>query len=105
MQIDGMVHVYTARDSLDANFLKDLLQAEGITSLVQGEPLRETWGNLPLSDEYLPSVWVPEAEAPRAIPIVEDYKRREAADAGVDELPARPTWTCPNCGEKVEIQF
>ena len=105
MQIDGMQHVYTARDALDANFLKGLLEQEGINSVVQGEPLQETWGNLPLSDEYLPSVWVADADAPKALPIVEDYKRRKQADAAVDELAPRPTWTCSNCGEKVEEQF
>jgi hypothetical protein len=105
MQIEGMQHVYTARDALDANFLKGLLEQEGINSVVQGEPLQETWGNLPLSDESLPSVWVAEQDVPKALPIVEDYKRRDQADAALDELPPRPTWTCPNCGQNVEEQF
>jgi hypothetical protein len=105
MQIEGMQHVYTARDALDANFLKGLLEQEGIDSVVQGEPLQETWGSLPLSDESLPSVWVSEQDVPKALPIVEDYKRRDQADAAVEELRPRPTWACPNCGEKVEEQF
>ena len=60
-----MQHVYTARDSLDANFLKGLLEQEGINSVVQGEPLQETWGSLPLTDESLPSVWVSAQDVPQ----------------------------------------
>ena len=100
-----MQQVYTGRDEMDANFLKGLLVEEGIEAIVQGEALQETWGDLNLTAKSLPSVWVPDEDVSRAAPIVEEYRRRDAADAATGEPPARATWTCANCGEKVEEQF
>lgn len=110
-----MQHVYTGRDEMDAHFVRGLLEQEGIEALVQGEALQEAWGGLPLSAENLPSVWVVRDEdVPKAAPIIEDYRRRDRADAALevgnrlnerDPIPARPTWKCPNCGEAVEEQF
>ena len=108
-----MQHVYTARDEMDAHFVKGLLEQEGIQATVQGEALQETWGNLNLTDESLPSVWVADEDVPKAAPIIDDYRRRDRADAELevgnrgerDPVPQRPTWKCPNCGEMVEEQF
>src|SRR4051794_20929617 len=108
-----MQHVYTARDSMDVHFVKGLLEQEGITAVIQGEALQDAWGGLPLSTESLPSIWVEDSDVERARPIIEEYKRRDEADAeseveydGTKDLHAsRPTWTCANCGEKVEEQF
>ena len=57
------------------------------------------------SAESLPSVWVPEADVDRARPVVEEYRRTDEANAADDAERPRATWTCPNCGEKVEEQF
>ena len=84
-----MQQVYTGRDEMDANFLKGLLVEEGIGAIVQGEALQETWGDLNLTAKSLPSVWVPDEDVPRAAPIVEEYRRRDAADAVTGEPPAR----------------
>ncbi len=101
-----MQSVYTARDAMDAHFLKGLLEQEGIEAVVQGEALQEAWGNLPLSDSSLPSVWVDEANVPKAMPIVLEYRRRDEANAdpALADAP-RPTWICSKCGEQVEAQF
>ena len=100
-----MQHVYTARDEMDANFVKGLLRQEGIEAVVQGEALGEVWGNLPVSSNSLPSVWVPEGDVGRAMPLVEQYRRTDEANAADDPDRVRTTWTCPNCGENVEEQF
>jgi hypothetical protein len=100
-----MQHVYTARDEMDASFVQGLLRQEGIEAVVQGQALATAWGTLPLSSESLPSVWVPEADAERAGPIVEQYRRTDEANAVDDAERPRATWTCPQCGEKVEEQF
>src|SRR4051812_32112130 len=102
-----MQHIYTARDAMDAHFVKGLLEQEGIEAVVQGESLQETWGNLPLTDESLPSVWVKEEDAAKAGPVVEAYRARDKVSANTDPdaIVARATWTCPNCGERVEEQF
>jgi len=106
-----MRHVYNARDSMDANLLRGLLAQEEIRAVVQGEALEETWGDLNLSPEALPSVWVDDADVERALPIVDEYRKRDASDADVPDeaveaaADARPKWLCHNCGQKVEEQF
>ena len=108
-----MKHVYTGRDEIEAQFVKDLLAEEGISATIQGAPLQETWGGLNITDNALPSVWVPDEDADRAAPFVEAYRQRQQAEAAAeaanpgddDPIPARPTWTCAHCGEKVEEQF
>ena len=101
-----MQHVYTARDEMDASFVQGLLRQEGIEAIVQGQALGEVWGTLPLSGESLPTVWVYDNDVGRAAPVIEAYRQtdRANADDSVAERP-RTTWTCPNCGERVEEQF
>src|SRR4051794_13512778 len=106
-----MQHVYTARDAMDANFLRGLLEQEGLRAVVQGEALEETWGDLNLSPEALPSVWVDDSDVARAVPIVDEYRKRDASDANVSDeaieaaADARPKWLCHNCGRMIEEQF
>jgi hypothetical protein len=103
-----MKHLYTARDGLDANFLRGLLEQEGIRAVVQGEALQEAWGSLNLTSESLPSVWVDDADVGRAEPIVAEYRRRAASHAEAGQaggLGGRALWTCQNCGKRVEDQF
>ncbi|QOV89801.1 putative signal transducing protein [Humisphaera borealis] len=108
-----MRHIYTARDAMDANFLRGLLEQQGINAVVQGEALQETWGNLNLSAESLPSVWVDEADLPRAMSVVDEYKKVDAANADRDDdeavvdppTTATGSWTCGNCGRSNEPQF
>lgn len=96
---------------MDATFLRGLLEEEGIRAVVQGEALQETWGNLNLTSESLPSVWVDEADAGKAAPVIEEYRRRDAANAepgdGTVAAPvaATSTWVCDHCGKRIENQF
>ena len=101
-----MRHVYTGRDEMDAHFVKNLLEQEGIEAVVQGENLINAIGTLPLSEKSLPSVWVADANEERAALIVKDYEQvdRVNAESTVEDTP-RPTWKCANCGEAVEEQF
>ena len=101
-----MRHVYTGRDEMDAHFVKGLLEGEGIEAAVMGENLVNAVGTLPLSDNSLPSVWVPDGDVDRAMLIVRDYEEvdRVNAEETVEDAP-RPTWKCANCGEAVEEQF
>jgi rubrerythrin len=101
----AMQQVYSARDDMDANFLKGLLEQEGIACVIQGQMLEGTWGTMPVTSNSLPSVWVDEADLARAEPIVAEYVEHERQHAQVGETPPRPTWKCPACGEAVEEQF
>jgi hypothetical protein len=95
-----MKSVYSARDVVDAHLVKSFLDEQGIESVVQGEALSNILGEIPVTRETLPSLWVRE----------EDFDRACEAIAGFREgaVPAQPTaspWKCPNCGEEIEPQF
>jgi hypothetical protein len=100
-----MQNVYSARDAMDAHFLKGLLAEEDIDSVIQGEELEEVWGAVPMSETNKPSVWINEADVARAKPIIDEYERRKVERAEGEESPDRPTWKCPRCGEQIEEQF
>ena len=104
-----MQQIFAARNDMEAHFVKGLLEQEGITVVLQGEALEGAWGDLPLSDRALPSLWVNEADVAAATPIIEEYQQREQKLANEpdsdDSTPKRPTWKCPKCGEYVEEQF
>ena len=104
--ISAMQHVYTARDAIDAHFVRGLLEQAGLRAVVQGESLQETWGGLSVSAANLPTVWVEDADVEAAAPIVKEYREtdRANADDAVADAP-RATWACPNCAERVEVQF
>ena len=76
-----MQHVYTARDEMDAHFVKGLLEQEGIEARVLGEALESAFGTLPLSAKSLPGVYVREEDVARATPIVDEYRRVDLANA------------------------
>ena len=101
-----MRHVYTGRDEMDANFLKGLLEQEGIEATVTGEHLEAAFSTLPLSAKSTPGVWVADEDEARAALVVRDYQQVDRANAepAVEDGP-RPTWKCANCGEAVEEQF
>jgi hypothetical protein len=97
--------IYSARDSMDAHFLLGLLAEEGITAVIQGEAMEEVWGDLPLSQRTMPTLWVNESDVAAAEPIVDEYARRRMQNVVEGSSPPRPTWKCPRCGEEIEEQF
>jgi hypothetical protein len=67
-----MRHVFTGRDEMDAHFVKNLLQQEGIEAVVTGDNLVNAIGTLPLSAKSLPGVYVNDADEERATLIVRE---------------------------------
>ena len=103
-----MKQIFTARNEMEAHFVQGLLEEEGINSVIQGEALEGIWANVPISEKAMPGIWIDEAEAARAEPIIEEYRKREVKHAHESQAEAdapRPTWKCPKCGEEVEEQF
>jgi hypothetical protein len=95
-----MKQVYSARNEIDAEFVKGFLDREGIESVVQGPALANVLGSIPMNAETLPGIWVREEDVDRALRAIAGFK--------ADAVPARPVadpWTCPNCGERIEPQF
>jgi len=95
-----MERIYGARDATEAEFVKDLLLAEGIPAIIQGVPLQMMRGEIPITPESIPSIWVNEPDAAHARQIIE-----EMTHGGPAAKFAAHTWTCPKCGEVLGGQF
>jgi hypothetical protein len=95
-----MTRVYGARDSAEAQFVKALLEAEEIPAVIQGGPLQAVLGEIPVSPESLPTVWVDETDVDRAMVIIDELNQ-----GGPAATSPQPSWTCPKCGEVLEGQF
>ncbi len=96
-----MKQVFVAQHPLEAHFVKGLLETQGIPAEVLGEVLWGARGEIPVSAETLPSVWVLNDDTmQQALSIVEEYAQGEVL------LQAQgPAWICPRCGEELEPQF
>jgi len=94
-----MKKVYAAENPTMAHFVRNLLEAEGITARVQDEHLTIFAGGHQAGSSIGPAGWVlSDADGARAESIFEEQLSGDGAPAG-------EPWTCPGCGEKVEPQF
>ena len=104
VNVGNLVKLHASRAVHELHMLRDLLQESGIRAVVLGETLAQGRGELPMTSDTLPAVWVGEVDAQRALIIARDFessaKQRAAAPAGRDG-----EWTCPACGESSEAQF
>ncbi len=96
------VEVYVAHDASDAAMALAMLGAEGIEGRVVGENLQTAAGELGMSYNALPRVWVPGDQAERARELIRAHERERSAQA--DAAPADP-WVCPGCEESVPGDF
>lgn len=98
--------IFTARDALEAHHVRGMLEAAGIPAAVMGETLSLARGELPMTQETLPSVWVHEHDQAPAMKIVHDWT---GPSPGQGDRPPEDVvlaaWQCPQCGEQVEPQF
>lgn len=96
-----MKQVYVATDPVDAELVKGLLAASGIEATVQGGAVFALRGELPMTTDTLPTVWVlDDGDLDRASSIVDDDRRRRALGASCSG-----SWRCSACGETLEPQF
>ena len=96
-----MKQVFVARTPTEAHLVKGVLETRGIRAEVRGETLWGTLGEIPLTPDTLPTVWVlHDRQAPEAVRIVEEYS--SSASASGREAQG---WRCSACGEQVEPQF
>jgi len=93
--------VYVAADPLDAHLVTGFLESHGIEAIVRGETLFAVRGEVPMTTETLPAVWVVHEDAvAHARELIDEYKRSREPDSD----NASP-WKCPTCGEQHEPQF
>ena len=96
-----MQQVYMAHDPTEAHLVKGLLEANGIAALVRGEAVFGLRGEVPVTTETLPTVWVlDDSEVPRARVLLGEYSQGQHAGP-----PHGRPWTCSKCGEQLEPQF
>lgn len=97
----ALVRLYGARDTMEAEFIRDLIAEQGIDATVMGGTLGAARGDLPMTVETLPGVYVREQDAARGLEVVREFQRR------AQEVESNPPaeWSCPECGEKNESQF
>jgi transglutaminase-like putative cysteine protease len=95
-----MKQVYIADDPTEAHLVKGILEQYGISCEIRGESLWIARGQLPLTSETLPTIW-----------IIDDNKYEEATELterfqnGTLAANAGANWKCHECGEEVEGQF
>jgi hypothetical protein len=69
-----MKQVFVARNPTEAYLVKGMLEARGIPAEVRGEALWGTRGEIPLTPDSLPTVWVlDDLQAPEAVRAVKEY--------------------------------
>ena len=82
----------------DAHLLKGFLKSEGIEAVVQGEFLWIARGEVPITADTAPSVWVTDnADYERAMDVVNEFQSSENSSG--------PEWKCAHCNETNEGQF
>jgi hypothetical protein len=96
-----MKKVYIASNPVNANLLKGVLEGDNIQSIVQGEFLWGVRGEVPITPETSPSVWViDDADYDRAMEIIKIFQVEE--NKGENDTVE---WKCNKCGESNERQF
>lgn len=96
-----MKRIYMAMNPTDAHLLKGALESEGIEAVVQGEFLWIARGEVPITTDTAPSVWViDEADYERATEIANEFQSSEEMGG-----PENKVWKCGNCNETNEGQF
>ncbi len=92
-----------ARDLMDAYFVHNIIENQGIKAEVIGDNLLSARGELPFSEAY-PTVWVSEVDRNKALEIVEHFESRKTNDENTIE-DDQPNWQCPACENSIESQF
>lgn len=96
-----MRKVYSALHPTEAYLVKGLLAAENIESEVRGDILFGIRGELPITQETAPTVWIRDStKLKRARAIIHLYETRNKSD----EYPSE-RWRCATCGELHGPQF
>ncbi|HEX3358553.1 MAG TPA: DUF2007 domain-containing protein [Tepidisphaeraceae bacterium] len=92
-----MKQIYSARDEVDAEMVKNALADADIESVVQSGGLSAVLGAIPVTEGSLPSVWVRDEDVDRATKALAEFQNPPKQEG----VP----WKCPKCGEIIDPQF
>jgi len=102
MSEPGPVEVYVALDATHAHAAVAALAAEKVPARVVGENLQTASGELGMSFNALPRVWVAAEYATRAQEILARFDLENATPEAGEKAPP---WTCAKCGEEVDSVY
>ena len=93
-----MQRVFVARNLSEAHIVSGMLNAAGIGAQVRGQFLAGGYGELPVTSDTAPSVWIDDAtQFGVARTVIAEYERPGGTHA--------PAWRCGQCGEIHGGQF
>jgi hypothetical protein len=92
-----MQRVYVARNLSEAHIVSGMLNAAGIGAQVRGHYLAGGYGELPITSDTMPSVWIDDSQQLALARTMIDEYERPAGRA--------PGWRCEQCGEMHGAQF
>ena len=93
-----MQRIYVARNVSEAHIVSGMLNAAGIAAEVRGHYLAGGYGELPISSDTLPSVWIEDdLQRDVARSVIAEYERPGPA--------SRLGWRCEQCAEIHQGQF
>jgi hypothetical protein len=93
-----MKQLHAARHAVEAHLIRGFLVSHGIAAEVRGEFLTSGWGELPVD---VCSVWIADdAQYAQAQALLRDFLTGSLA-----RKYGGQSWTCAQCGEKLEGQF
>ena len=93
-----MRRIFSAQYPLEVHEVRLFLESQGIDAKVFGDNSALVTG-FAFNPAAEPGVFVKEADADRAMDLVQQFMEQPRDDIGTQ------TWTCPKCGTKVEEQF
>jgi hypothetical protein len=95
-----MRKVFTAQNPTEAELVRGILESAGIAAETRGTDLWGARGEVPVTSETAPSVWIEDdARAEDAEVLLADFNQDRPT------TPSAPPWTCPQCHESIEGQF
>ncbi len=92
-----MKTVFASLDALEVHHLRNVLQAEGIRTVIRNELLSRLAGEVPFTEVAIELAVPDDADAERAARLIRQYRSSRP--------PSGPGWQCPACGERLEPQF
>ena len=96
-----MLQVYSAQHPFEAYILKGVLESNGISCEVRGETLFGLRGELPMTMDTAPSIWIyDDLMYDEAKIVIAEYET-----SILQNESSGKTWTCNDCGEESEGQF
>lgn len=89
--------VFVAHNLSEAHIVSGMLNGAGIGAQVRGHYLAGGYGELPITSDTLPSVWIDDAtQGTAARGVIQEYERGGSRS---------PEWRCEQCGEAHAGQF